>query len=54
MQSSWGSKGEEKVADGQGDGEREDDRKKAYIDENDAFESELSTQDWRELGVECG
>ena len=48
MQSSWGSKGEEKVAECEGDGE------KAYAYEDDAFESELSTQDWRELGVECG
>ena len=46
MQSSWGPKGEEKVAEGDGE--------KTYEDENDAFESELSTQDWRELGIECG
>ena len=54
MQSSWGSKGEEKVAEGDGECECEGEREKTYIDENDAFESELSTQDWRELGVECG
>ena len=48
MQSSWGSNGEEKVAEAEGDGE------KTYAYEDDAFESELSTQDWRELGVECG
>ncbi len=54
MQSSWGSKGGEKVA--EGDGECEGDGEKAYTYEyeDEAFESELSTQDWRELGVECG
>ena len=50
MQSSWGSKGQIKAA------EEEDDIdvEKAYAHEDNAFESELSTQEWRDLGIECG
>ena len=46
MQSSWGSNGEEKVVEGEGEGDGE----KASEDEDEVFGSELSTQDWRELG----
>lgn len=48
LQSSWGSK----IA--EGDREGEDKREKTYAYEDNAFESELSTQEWRDLGIECG
>ena len=56
MQSSWGAE----VAEGDGgaeagDGEAEGDGEKTHAyDDTDPFDSELSTQDWRELGIECG
>ncbi len=53
MQSSWGSKGEEKVAEREGEGNEE--KVHEDEDEDEVFGSEFSTQDWRELGVvECG
>ena len=50
LQSSWGSKGQNQAAEEEDDGDVE----KTYAYEDNAFESELSTQEWRELGIECG
>ena len=60
MQSSWGSKGQNKAAEEEGDregisdGEAAGDGGKIYAFEDNTFESELSTQEWRDLGIECG
>ena len=58
MQSSWRPKN---VAEAEGEGEGEGDTEgdgggageKAHEKEDEAFDSELSTQDWRELGIAC-
>ena len=40
-------------AEGEGEGEEQRDGRKTYKSEDETFESELSTQDWRELGIAC-
>ena len=60
MQSSWGLNGQNKAAEEEGDGEGISDGEaagdggKTYAFEDNTFESELSTQEWRDLGIECG
>ena len=60
MGSSWRPKGDEKMiaeaeAEEKGEGEGEGNGEEVYEfeEEEEAFDSELSTQDWRELGVAC-